>query len=339
MNINPLGLIFLEPEETLKRALWTARHRDLGHQASFDALQLAATVVSTANPMQGAMALVKLVEEDPQAGDDAKLAMRLGGLRASYVNAALSIALRDAPQYFASKDDNGWVVAFNQAMGDELEPMLAHARDGLLDLIRGNTLPIMEAVANEHDREAPEDRALAQHLGNQIVTNALAMVIAFIRSGHFYETLRAQILASKDLNRFNPDLDGLMESLLTHVEPFVCLEPLLVRGSGDFTTPGDDGMPNLLLEGWRATHARDPSRAVLALALKKDRSASLACIGVCLESDGYPCNPGQTFTPGDFDTVGLPPWQDSVFRESAPRERRGGAETPSDEELLERMGA
>ena len=67
-----------------------------------------------------------------------------------------------------------------------------------------------------------------------------------------------------------------------------------------------DGKPNLILEGWCATHFNDRTQVSVSFAQKEDRMRTLSATHFVIEQGGYPLKPGQALASHGMDLHVMP---------------------------------
>lgn len=287
INLDPTDLAFLEPEDVLRRALWAARYRDLPTQEAFDALLYAAYFTPVTPPD-------KLGQHR-----DGAMAMRLEQIQWDMLVPMAGLA----DQLLRGGQDIGGpgnlVPVWNKALAPHMGTLMRTASAGLSSLGEEAEHPVFDRLMRT-DHEGEPDRSFVQ-AAEQLVLNAMARMSAYMRSG-WLETFMT--MSGRPPTKF--DRQQFLQNIHQMVEPFVVIAPSHSRHMGDFDSPKDDGKPNLILEGWCATHFNDRTQVSVSFAQKEDRMRTLSATHFVIEQGGYPLKPGQALASHGMDLHVMP---------------------------------
>jgi hypothetical protein len=275
IDLDPTDLVFLEPDEILRRTLWAARHRDLPRQEALDALLYAGYFTP-------ALSRTELANFR-----DGKIALGLEKIQWDLILALAEIAERVVLENAEVESPGQWVAAWNQMLIPYRSDLKSMAFEALAGLAGGVLHPAFDHIHFSTEDDEPVDPTILE-TADQLALNALARVSAFMRSGHFLAFL---LRSGQPGGGFNKQ--QFLEIIHKTVEPFVVIEPSCARYMGDFDGPDDEGKPNLILEGWSATHLGDPSLVSISIGQKKGRTGTVSATMFVIEQGGYPLRPGQ----------------------------------------------
>lgn len=268
----------LGPGELMEAAAYTARMRGLRFEDAFDAALLAGYYIPQVQEIVGPVAM------------DAQSLVQLERTQWTIMLDMCQDALRGQDEEFRSPEE--LVPAFNKCLGAKLGGYLHYATAELSKL----ATPIHPVFAELED----EDKL--DYAAKQLVVNATARVIAFMRSGLFHASCLMAAEASEEGMIF--DRNKLLPMLGQKVSAYAVIEQSLIR---EFDMEdGGKTHPNVILEGWKTNEMGNPKQVWIGNVMKDKRGLTLTAAIMAMEAGAYPLKDGERAGQGYYDLHAFP---------------------------------